>query len=419
MATMTRILSTGFSVVLCLSAISCGGGGNLAASGTTPPASGSNVVTVTVDQGPTVNGSALGSINTLFTSVTVCVPGSTTSCQTIDHIQVDTGSYGLRILAAALSSQLALPLQTDGAGNSLAECTVFADGYSWGPVVLADVQVGGETASSMPTQIIGVGTYASAPADCSSQTVMGEEDTVEAFGANGIIGIGPFAQDCPECANQAIAGAYYYCSSTTCTDSVAALDVQTVNPVTKFAMDNNGVIITLPSVGNAGEDTMSGTLTFGVDTETNNVSGAQTVLNVDDFANLSMTLNGTTPLATSFIDSGSNGIYFNTSSLATCTQSDIDGFYCPPNTVAFSLTIQGLDSAGNPITGQSTGVSFSVGDAQSMLANSDSVLPLLAGTFPGSQTTFDYGLPFFYGRRVAVVLDGATTTVGTGPYVAF
>ena len=32
---------------------------------------------------------------------------------------------------------------------------------------------------------------------------------------------------------------------------------------------------------------------------------------------------------------------------------------------------------------------------------------------------FDFGLPFFYGRRVAVALEGSTTSAGTGPYLAF
>src|SRR5437867_11483705 len=37
-------------------------------------------------------------INTLLTSVTLCVPGTTT-CQTIPDILVDTGSSGVRIVA--------------------------------------------------------------------------------------------------------------------------------------------------------------------------------------------------------------------------------------------------------------------------------------------------------------------------------
>jgi hypothetical protein len=131
-----------------------------------------------------------------------------------------------------------------------------------------------------------------------------------------------------------------------------------------------------------------------------------------------MTFSGTA-YPSSFIDSGSNAIYFNTNSLSTCAQSNISGFYCPANTVSLALTLQGLDSSGNPITGQSTGTTFNVGSAQVMLANSNSVLPALAGTLPDSMQSFDYGLPFFYGNRVAVVVSGATTTVGTGPYVAF
>ena len=54
----------------------------------TAPAA-ANVASVVVDAGP----AGTSDVNTLFTTVTVCVPGSTTSCQTIDHIQVDTASY--------------------------------------------------------------------------------------------------------------------------------------------------------------------------------------------------------------------------------------------------------------------------------------------------------------------------------------
>ena len=81
--------------------VSCGGGGGGAGVTPTPPPPPSNVVSVIVDAGPNNR-----SVNTLFTTVTVCVPGSTTSCQTIDHIQVDTGSYGLRLLAPVLTLSL-------------------------------------------------------------------------------------------------------------------------------------------------------------------------------------------------------------------------------------------------------------------------------------------------------------------------
>ena len=42
--------------------------------------------------------------NIAFVSVTLCAPGGT-NCQTIDHVQVDTGSVGLRIQASVLNAE--------------------------------------------------------------------------------------------------------------------------------------------------------------------------------------------------------------------------------------------------------------------------------------------------------------------------
>ncbi len=150
---------------------------------------------MTVNVGP--NGPSAPDADTPFITITVCAPGSTTNCQQITDVEVDTGSYGLRIISSVLSSSLLTALTQETASNNqpLVECTQFVDGIAWGPVVQADVQIGGETASSVPIQVMGVSSYESEiPATCSA---MGsEEDTVAAFGANGIIGVGPFAQDC-------------------------------------------------------------------------------------------------------------------------------------------------------------------------------------------------------------------------------
>jgi hypothetical protein len=408
-----RALHRGLVLAVAMSAVACGGGGGSKGSGTGPPTqptqptTPSNIASVVVDGGPSDN-----SVNTLFVSVTVCVPGSTTSCQTIDHVQVDTGSYGLRLLAPVLT--VSLPVVTLAGGGTLAECTQFVDGFSWGPIETADIKIAGETASSVPVQAIGDSRYTNIPTDCSS-TGPGE-NTVATFGANGILGIGPFAADCPNCVNQVIPATYYNCSTaTSCANSmVPAADV-VPNPVTRFATDNNGTIIELPAVSNpaAGELTMSGSLIFGIDTQTNNVSGTQTVLTVDLNAELLMTFNNQT-LANSFIDSGSNGIYFNDTALSACTTKGLTDFYCPTNTVDFGLSIQGENGA------MANNLTFSVANTQTMLnANpSFNVFPDLAGTNP-NPGSFDYGLPFFYGRRVAVAVQDAKTTVGTGPYIAF
>jgi hypothetical protein len=398
-------------LLACILASSCGGGGDdLGSSGsggssTTPPASGSNVATVTVDSGPGGD-----SANTLFVSVTLCPPGSTSNCQTIDHVEVDTASYGLRIIASALTQTL--PVQTLSSGASLLECTNFVQGYSWGPVVLADVKIAGETASSMPVQVIGDPNYSSVPDDCSGLGTA--VDSVSGFGANGVLGVGPFIQDCGAgCAQNAIPTTYYACTGTTCTATAVSATAQVQNPVASFTTDNNGVIVQLPSVASGGAATVTGSLIFGVDTESNNASGTQTVLTVTDEDYLTVTFNGH-PYAESFIDSGSNGIYFNDSDLPTCTQSGFTDFYCPASTTSLSATLTGEN-------GVTAAYSFSVANTVSLFSSATqlSAFADLGGTFPGSTTSFDVGMPFYYGRRVATVIAGNTTKVGTGPYFAF
>jgi len=425
----TRALQWGLCIVLCMTAISCGGGGGGAGSGSSSGGVGGsssssssggssssssggvttgNVANVTVDQGPTNN-----SVNTLFTMVTVCAPGSTTNCQTIDHIQVDTGSYGLRVLAPILTAAMrsALPVETLTSGKTVAECTQFVDGFAWGPIVTADVQIAGETAKSVPIQSIGDSRYSSVPSDCSSSGGTAE-NTVASFGANGILGIGPFEIDQPACATSAIAACYYACTTaTSCTSSAVPTEMLVANPVTRFATDNNGTIIVLPSAPGPAL-TVSGSLIFGIDTQANNQSGTQTVLTVDQQAELLITYNGQT-LANSFIDSGSNGIFFTDSTISKCT-STLTDFYCPANTLTLGLSIEGVNGT------MVNNLTFEVGNAQTMLnANPTfNVFPQLAGTNPNTGS-FDYGLAFFYGKRVAVAVEGEVTSAGTGPYIAF
>jgi hypothetical protein len=403
-----RVVLVGLCAALCLSALGCGGGNggsSLGASGGSTTAV-SNVVAVVVDAGPT---STTPDVNTLFTTVTVCTPGSTTNCQTIDHIQVDTQSFGLRILAPALT--LALPVQSAANGGSLLECTAFVDGYSWGPVALADVQISGESASSVPVQVIGDTNFSNVPASCSGQAPT-EEDTIAAFGANGILGIGVFDQDCGTgCATTVDNGLYYTCSSTLCQPTAVPLAQQVTNPVSLFATDNNGSIIVLPSVAAQGAATLTGSLIFGIDTQTNNASGTETMLTVDPQSGyLTAVFNGQS-LTMSFIDSGSNGIYFTDTSIVQCT--DPAQFYCPAGTLNLTVTLQGSNSVAGEI-------GFTIGNAQTLEADNPTfvVLPMLAGTYPVSGS-FDFGLPFYYGRRVATALENSTTSLGTGPYVAY
>jgi hypothetical protein len=405
--TRARAWRVGVCAALCLPVLSCGGGGgggSLSAASSAP--TGSNVADIVVDAGPT---STSPDVNTLFTTVTICVPGST-SCQTIDHIQVDTASYGLRVLAPVLT--LSLPVQAAANGASLLECTQFVDGYSWGPVTLADVKITGESASSVPVQVIGDPSFASVPANCSN--IGPAEDTVAAFGANGILGVGVFAQDCGAgCVSTVDNGFYYACSSTACQATTVPLVSQVQNPVTFFATDKNGVVIELPSVAEAGAATVQGFMIFGIDTQANNKSGNQSVLTVDASAGRFTTVFNGQSLAQSFLDTGSNGYYFNDAAVQQCTQTNFTKFYCPANPQTLSAMLQGQNAV-------SASVNFTVTDAETLGANDPGFVAFatLAGTFPTADA-FDWGLPFYYGRTVYTAIEQATTAVGTGPYVAF
>jgi Protein of unknown function (DUF3443) len=402
---LLQALRNGCMLVICLSAISCGGGSSLSGGSAPVIPPSSNVVDVVVGGGPHGN-----SVNSLYTTVTVCVPGSTTLCQTIDNILVDTGSYGLRLLVPPLT--LSLPVLAAADGNALVECTIFVDGYSWGPVAAMDIHIAGESASSVPVQLIGDTRFAAVPSDCSS-TGGTAENTVATFGANGVLGIGVFLQDCPDCSASVIPAFYYSCTSTACTNTMVVLASQVQNPVPFFATDNNGTIITLPAVVPGGAASVTGSLIFGIDTESNNQSGSQTVLTVPTSgANAGgvTTIFNSQTLSASFIDSGSNALYFNDSSITPCASSQFAGFYCPVITSTFGATIQGANAISVPVT-------FSVGDAET-LSQSFTAFPGLAGTTTVAGS-FDWGLPFFYNHRVATAIEGFTTSAGTGPYIAF
>jgi hypothetical protein len=184
------------------------------------------------------------------------------------------------------------------------------------------------------------------------------------------------------------------------------------NPVVLFATDNNGVIIELPSVTGA-QTSVSGSIIFGIGTQSNNGLGNATVYTIDpNIGNFTTVFNGTSYGDTSYIDSGSNAIYFldsNITGLATCT--DASYWYCPTTTQNLSATNQGF---GN---GASGSVNFVVGNADTLtVLETTGAANGLAGPNPGS---FDWGLPFFFGRNVYTAIEGKDTPAGAGPYWAY
>jgi hypothetical protein len=380
-----------------------GSGGSKLSSGA--PGTTGNTVPIVVDAGPP----GVNAVNVPYVTITVCAPGSSADCETIDHVIVDTGSTGLRLLAPALSSSLTLTRQTDAGGAPIAECVQFIGSWSWGSLATADVTVGGVTAAAQSVQIIAdPGLAAAVPTSCSNA---GQGlNSVVTFGGNGILGVGPYLQDCgPACGSAALAGFYYSCPAAGgCQPIARPLALQVSNTVAAFGGDDNGVIVELPAIAPAGAlSAVNGTLVFGIGTRSNNGLGAAKIFAIDPATGgFTTTLNGST-LAGSFIDSGSNGLFFPDSSLAACTSSA--GFYCPPSPVGLSA----INSSGTV----SSQVSFTIIDLDTAPAAAVAFSDV-GGTDLGSGT-FDWGLPFFFGRSVYTAFESYSTPAATGPFWAY
>lgn len=431
------LLSFAFLLAACGSGGSSSPGAGISSSGgaSTGTQASNNSTQLVVDSGPVeLNNLNLADEDVPFITVTVCVPGTAT-CQNIDHVEVDTGSEGLRIVAPVLS--LSLPQQTSGA-NAIAECVQFGDlTYGWGPVATADIQIAGEVAKNVPIQILQQ-TFQTTPTSCSSGQTGGQLFDIPSLGAKALLGVGVFRQDCGfGCASGAPAGAYYTCDGTNCTPTSESLTAQVQNPVWMFPTDNNGVMITLQSVPDTGQTSVSGTLTFGIGTQSNNGLGSAAVLPVDpgtgNFAaqfmgTLYNDFNGSgSGHGSSFIDSGSNGLFFLDSAtlsnqfglnIPDCPQSGpnaLMGFYCPGTTQQISVNVLGETSNGTPV-GSARTITFNVANASTLFQNNFFAFNDVGGE---NSNSFDFGLPFFFGKTVFTAIEGQATPSGNGPYVAF
>lgn len=376
-------------VALLLGLIAACGGGSDAPS----QMANSNEHPVFVDSGPVGTGY---NVNRLYTSVKICEPG-TDRCQTINHVLVDTGSTGLRLLAPELNSNLRLNRLTGATGFPLLNCVQFVDNtYAWGTVATADVLLGDKRATSVPLQIVADAAAGTPAFACAAG---GTAITTAAdLGAKGIIGMGLFKDDCgSRCANNVNNGTYYTCTDDNCIASMGtrvSTDNQVKNPVPRFAQDNNGVLVSLPAVSVPGAVRLDGSLIFGINTRDNNqLSGASVITtNANGYVT---TEYGGRSLTKSFFDTGSNGLYFDDITFPPCN----GGFYCPEKLTPLSATVLGANAVAVP-------VAFFIDNASNLFSGgSNTVLPTLSGNILQADM-FDWGLPFFYGRRVFFGIEG-------------
>jgi hypothetical protein len=426
----------------------CGGSNNNTATGTTTTAV-NNTANVVSNFGP--NGSTNGIVDGIFTNVTVCQHGTTT-CVTVDNVLVDTGSIGLRLVQGVLGSVTLSQILNNG--SPLLECIQYGDtSFSWGPMVLADVQIAGEQASNIPIQLLGA-TNDAVPQSCLAMTPTGvpnggNEDTLATLGANGILGIagnngtgdGEGIFDCGNfCTTNLSGNPYYTCPNTNCSPTLVTTGVQAANVVAAFSStDKNGFVITFPSVPPTGATTLSGTINFGIGTKTDNaLSSNVTVYALDPCGDLpSLTFNGINYTDTScsgtgnsfggFLDTGSNALFIldaNTlSSFGILDCSNSSSLYCV--SAGGTAALPSISVLGNG-AGSGT-ILLNIADANRLFTTNNAVFNDLGGDSvtinPGPLTDFfDFGAPFFFGHTVYVGIGGEAMPTGvlasTG-FVAF
>jgi hypothetical protein len=388
---------------------------------------GANVLNVSISNGAPCSADTYP--NKPCVQITLCYPGTTT-CQTIDNILLDTGSFGLRIFGSLITLGLNTTVScTDG--GVLAECLQYGDGSSdWGPIAYADVRMGdsagGEPAITVPIQVID-SQYATPPVQCGPTQSIPDFNPSQA-GFNGILGVGDEAQDCgADCADGADTLTYYSCTGNSCVPAKVPLNTQVTNPVALLPTDNNGVSLQLTSgailsMPNTGLTTASGSLFLGIGTQSNNAPGAVKVFTSTyntSLGNDTMTTQFSAFSANdilSYIDSGSTDLFIPPpSGLATC--SSHAGFFCPPSGQSY---IQSYTSTNISATGNVTeSTPFSIYNYAQLLASGNSVFNDLASNGGAGNPVFDWGFPFFLGKQVYVGIRGTSSSLGAGPYWAY
>lgn len=355
---------------------------------------GANVLPVTI------GGSSLCTqyVNQPCVTVTICLPG-TAQCQTISDILIDTGSVGLRVFRSVLSLDLSSQIARDPQGNQIGECVIFGTGADWGPVATAGIILGQQPPVVVPIQLIDASFAGQSPAFNPCREPV--DDTPINTGLNGILGIDAFISD-------EGAGVYFSCTPQACS-FLAQPPGFVQNPIAMLPVDNNGYVVTFPSVGSGGSATVTGAVIMGVSTQANNSPAGVSVLARDPRTGLMTTLYKGT-LYPAFLDTGSTFLFIPDNTIPVCRR--IDGAFCPSSSLNLSGTNVGLNQL-------STVVNFEVANAENLEATGNSAFNNLAGPSTAISGTFDWGLPFFLGRTVYTGIAGRNSVLGIGPYWAY
>lgn len=407
----------------------------------------------TIDPATNRVGPINGAQDVIYTTVTICPPGyapSSGSCQSIDHVQLDTGSVGLHILASAMDARILQQLRAvTSNGLPVNDCYAYADGWTWGILRTADVWMGGydgtvsqgERVPGISVDIIGDPASgpisATALSTCSGNGGSPGENSVPMFGANGILGVMP---------TQSESALYYTCTAAGgCSPIVIAPTQEANNPVYSIAGtgDNNGIVVSLQAVGNAGAPTANGTLSFGVGTQANNAFtnthpttyvAAAIIPKIGGLPFTQGWITASSPYTPqskgqqpdAIFDTGTSFLALSGSGIPNTGPSTQMWFTPNPSPLTVTAMVQGSlpNSGGNagPLVAQYP-LSFLVANETTLALQNWAFDDLAADDT--SAGLIIWGAPFFFGRTMYIVDQNTTMSIpgsavpANGPFYAY
>jgi hypothetical protein len=291
----------------------------------------------------------------------------------------------------------------------------------------ADLSIAGEQAPGLPMQIIedAVPAQPEATADCLKAANGDLLNTLGKLQAKGVLGVGMLPYDCGLlCELGDYTGTfalYYTCDATgACQPAAVRAEQQVQNPVPRFAVNNNGTIVAMPALPDTGASVARGRLIFGIGTQTNNqppATGAILHVETDPFRDnyfYITTTVGNASFPNSYIDSGSNGYFFDDASLSTSCIGAGKGstWYCPG-------TLQSFNALITDASGATRSVGLSIVNADLLFASTNTAFATLGGASGSANPgAFVWGLPFFYGKSVYTAIWGQSLAAN-GPWYTF
>lgn len=382
-------MSVGVSFACIVALTACNNGSSSSAT---------NAPSVPISIGSGMNGYG---INTMYVSITLCRDQSGTSCQTIDNIILDTGSFGLKINKSALPESFieTLPRVTTNDDQMVYACNTFGSGYVFASEHYASLHLANDYTNNVVVQIIENAPTDEIPNSCVAK---GPFDNFENFGANGIIGVNPALT----LSNSSIllyrkdVNGIYQALSESETSSVPILNQ---NPLPSLQHNNNGFVIAIPPTLQNTNTNIAGKLILGVNTGGNNLITKKTNLIVASESSLSTVCNSgcfyskiENPESTipAVFDSGTNSWVFISNNIPICSYG-----YCPESPFVWNSWVFSYNFAANEsyqVTGIITKDEESGGEDLSF-----SVMPGWGYENTNNETL--YGSPFFFGKNVYIV----------------